>query len=457
MVIRQIKTNVMESVSKSNLGTLREALESGTLQQVQAMVNTLHPGEIALLIESLPPPERAVVWNLISGENEGEILVELNDEVRKKLVEEMDADEVVAATEGMDLDDLADLVADLPDAITRQIIESLSHQDRVRLESVLSFPENTAGGLMDPDTITVRPDVNLEVVLRYLRRSGQLPDNAAAVFVVDRDDHYIGALYIARLVTQPPERTVREVMDTSVEPIASDRPATDVATEFQSRDLLAAPVVDGNGRLIGQITVDDVIDVIQEQADHDILSMAGLDEEDDMFAPVVTSAQRRAIWLGLNLGTAFIAAAVVAIFKPTLEKVVILAVLMPVVASMGGIAGGQTLVLMIRGLALGRVQDSNTRWLLIKEIAVALLNGLSWAIVVALITVFFFSTWQVGAIIAAALAINLLTGALAGFVIPLILRRLRIDPALAGTVILTTITDVVGFVAFLGLGTLFLT
>ena len=447
----------MDTAINPHLGTLREALESGTLRQVQTLIDTLYPAEIALLLESLPQSERAVVWKLIGEEDGGDILVELNDEVRSMLIENMDAEEVVAATEGMELDDLADLVADLPGAITRQIIESLSQQDRERLESVLSFPEDTAGGLMDPETITVRPDVNLDVVLRYLRRSEELPDNTAAVFVVDRNDHYIGALYLTRLLTRDPESTVRDAMDTTIEPILSDRPAIDVATEFQNRDLLAAPVVNEQGKLIGQITVDDVMDVVQEQADHDILSMAGLDEDDDMFAPVVTSTQRRAIWLGVNLATAFLAAAVVAIFKPTLEKVVVLAVLMPVVASMGGIAGGQTLTLMIRGLALGRVQNSNARALLRKEIAVGLMNGLLWALVVAVVTIFFFSTWQVGAIIAAALAINLITAACAGFVIPLILQKLRIDPALAGTVVLTTITDIVGFVTFLGLGTLFLT
>jgi len=447
----------MESARKSHLGKLREALESGTLRQVKSLVNSLHPAEIARLLESLPPPERAVVWEVISDEDEGDVLVELNDEVRTKLLEEMAVEEVIAAIEGVELDDLADLVADLPEAITGRVIDSLSQRDRERLEAVLSFPEDSAGGIMNPDTISVRPDVSLEVVLRYLRRSGELPDKAAAVFVVDRNDRYIGVLYIARLVTRPPELVVREVMDQSLEPIASDRPATEVALEFQNRDLVSAPVVDENGKLIGQITVDDVMDVIQDKADHDILSMAGLDEEDDMFAPVVTSAQRRAIWLGVNLATAFMAAAVVAIFKPTIEKVVILAVLMPVVASMGGIAGSQTLTLMIRGLALGRVHESNARWLLTKEITVGLLNGLAWACVVAFVTVFFFSTWEVGMIIAAALAINLFTAAFAGFAIPLVLHKLRIDPALAGTVVLTTITDIVGFVALLGLGTIFLT
>jgi magnesium transporter len=293
-------------------------------------------------------------------------------------------------------------------------------------------------------------------VLRYLHRNVDLPDNTPSVFVVDRDGRYIGVLYIARLVTRDPATLVADVMDTSVAPIACDLPEKDVALEFQKRDLVSAAVVDDAGILIGQITVDDVIDVVQEQAGHNILRMAGLAEDDDMFAPVVSSTQRRAIWLGVNLATAFLAAAVVAIFKPTLEKVVVLAVLMPVVASMGGIAGSQTLTLMIRGLALGRVQDSNARWILGKEIAVGLLNGFAWAVVVTLVTVFFFSTWQVGLIIGSALTLTLLTAAFAGFAIPLLLHKLRIDPALAGTVILTTVTDIVGFVTFLGLGTIFL-
>ena len=285
-----------------------------------------------------------------------------------------------------------------------------------------------------------------------------MPDQAPSVFVVDRDDRYIGVLYLSRIVTHDPETLVRDVMDDSIAAIDANEPAVDVATLFQNLDLVSAPVIDEAGKLIGKITVDDVVDVIQEQADHDILSMAGLDEEDDMFAPVVTSAQRRAIWLGVNLATAFLAAAVVAIFRPALEQVVILAILMPVVASMGGIAGSQTLTLMIRGLALGRVQDSNARMLLRKEMAVGVLNGWRGPIVVAAVTIVLFnSSWQVGAIIGTALIISLIAAALAGFAIPLILSKLRIDPALAGTVVLTTITDIVGFATFLGLGTLFLT
>ena len=446
----------MEPEKKTHLGTLLQALESDSLRDVQDTLDRLHPAQIAHLLESLPLRERAIVWNLIADDIQGEILVELNDEVRAKLLEEMDAEEVVAAIEGMEMDDLADLVADLPEFVTDRVIESLSRDDRTQLESVLSFPEDTAGGLMDPDTISVRSDVTLRVVLRYLHRNAALPDKTPSVFVVDRANHYIGVLYFARLVTHGPNDIVAEVMDQSVTPIACDCSAKDVAREFQHRDLVSAAVVDNDGTLIGQITVDDVMDVVQEQADHDILRMAGLAEDDDMFAPVVSSTQRRAIWLGVNLATAFLAAAVVAIFKPALEQIVALAILMPVVASMGGIAGSQTLTLMIRGMALGRVQDSNARWLLGKEIAVGLLNGLAWSVVVTLVTIFFFSTWQVGLIIGSALAMTLLTAAFAGFAIPLILQKLKIDPALAGTVILTTVTDIVGFVTFLGLGTIFL-
>ncbi len=446
----------MESAKKSHLADVRAALANNDVRGVHGTVNALHPADIALLLESLPVPERDAVWPLIDDDIEGEILVELNDEVRQGLLETMDVAAVVAAMRDMELDDLADVVADLPATMSERVIAALPAQDRERLRSVLAYDEDSAGGIMDPDVISVRSDVTLEVVMRYLRRAGEMPDGTPAVLIVDRDHRFVGMLYLTRLVTQDPEARVADVMDATAQPIPAHWSAGSVAQEFKSHDLLLAAVVDDDGRLIGQITADDVMSVIQEQADHDFLGMAGLDEEDDIFAPIVTSARRRAIWLGINLATAFLAAAVVALFKPALEKIVILAVLMPVVASMGGIAGSQTLTLMIRGMALGRVQDSNARWLLIKEVSVGLLNGLGWAIIVAFVTLLFFGTWQVAFIIAAALIVSLLAAALAGFSIPLLLRRLRIDPALAGTVILTTVTDVVGFAAFLGLATLYL-
>jgi magnesium transporter len=275
--------------------------------------------------------------------------------------------------------------------------------------------------------------------------------------VVDRHDRYLGTLYVSRLVTRDPESTAADVMDTDVTPIPATMPDAEVAREFKDRDLVSAPVVDERGHLLGQITVDDVVDVIIEEADEDIRRLAGLPEEDDMFAPVLTSARRRAVWLGINVATAFLAASVVGLFQPTLDKVVVLAVLMPIVASMGGIAGNQVVTLMVRGLALGRVQDSNARWLLAKEVGVALINGCAWAIVVAVGARLFFTDWLVGGVLGAALVINLLVAALTGFAVPLALTKLRIDPALAGTVVLTTVTDCIGFAVFLGLGTMFLT
>jgi magnesium transporter len=447
----------LEATTKIDLGKLSDALEQGLMQRAAGLMADLNPAEIALLMESLPPARRNIVWNLISEEDDAEVLAALNDEVRTRLVEGMDTAELLNATEGMELDDLADVLADLPESITQQVIRSLDQRDRERLEAVLSYPEDSAGGLMNPKTVTVRPNVTLEVVQRYLRGLGNLPDNTYSLFVVDRNDKYMGKLRVARIVTDDPDQLVRDAMDSDAQTFAAEMPATDVARQFQNLDLVSAPVVDENGRLLGQITIDDVVDVIREQADHDILRMAGLDEEDDIFAPVVASAGRRAIWLGINLATAFVAAAVVDQFKDTLEQVVVLAVLMPVVASMGGVAGTQTLTLMIRGMALGRVEDSNARWLLTKEVAVGMLNGFAWAAVVLLVTIVFFAEWDVGLVIGAAVAINLIVAAFAGFIVPLILQRMKIDPALAGGVVLTTITDVVGFITFLGLGTLFLT
>jgi len=447
----------MKKDIKSDLDQLSVLIEDGAPEQLAAIVAELHPSEVALLIESLPPEKRQIVWDFTNTDDEGDVLLELNDAVRTGLLERITAEEVLAATEGMELDDLADLVADLPQDITDEVIKSLSIRDRQRLESVMAWPEDTAGGLMNPDAVSVQPDVTVDLALRYLRTLGELPDNTNSIFVVDTQDRYQGTVLLSKLVTSNPQTQVKEILDKEAEAIDVSASEAEVAKVFTGLDMVTAAVVNDAGLLLGQITIDDVVDVIQELADHDILSRAGLDEDDDMFAPVVSSSRRRAVWLGANLATGFLAAAVVSLFQPTIEKVVVLAVLMPVVASMGGIAGSQTLTLMIRGIALGRVQDSNQRWLLRKELSVAVLNGIIWAAVVAVVTMLFFASWKVGVIIAAALAINLLAAALAGFSIPLILRRLNIDPALAGGVVLTTFTDVIGFVAFLGLGALFLT
>ncbi len=438
------------------LAQLRTALEHGALRQAQRLVNVLHPAEVALLLESLPPAQRELVWEFVDPELEGDVLLELHEDVRAELIGEMDDAELVAATEGMEVDDLADLLADVPETVTRQVLKSMDQQDRERLSAVLAYPEDSAGGLMNTDTVSVRADVSLEVVLRYLRMRGELPDRTDSLYVVDRHDAYLGLLPLTRLLTDDPERTVAEVMDTAATGIAPATPASEVAMLFQDRDLLSAPVVDADGRLLGRITVDDVVDVIREEAAHPLMSMAGLDEEDDVFAGIRKSTRRRAVWLGINLATAFLASWVVGLFDATIEKVVALAVLMPIVASMGGIAGTQTVTLIIRGLALGQVQGSNARWLLFKELAVGSLNGLVWATVVAVATWAWFGQWKIALIIFAAMLINLCAAALTGVLVPLLLKRFRIDPALAGGVILTTVTDCVGFAALLGLGALFL-
>jgi len=320
----------------------------------------------------------------------------------------------------------------------------------------MAYPEDSAGGLMNPDVVTLRPDVTLDVVLRYLRIRDELPGGTDALFVVDRHDRCLGALPLTRLLGADPALTVADLMDREAVVVPADMEDGEVATLFENRDLLSAAVVEADGRLVGRITVDDVVDVIREEGEHTVMSMAGLDEDTDMFAPVMESTRRRAVWLGVNLATAFVAAWVVGLFQATIDKVVALAVLMPIVASMGGIAGTQTLTLMIRGLALGQVQSSNTRWLLAREIAVGLINGLAWSLVVATATLIWFRSWELGGIIALALMANLVAAALAGVTIPLVLQRLKVDPALAGGVVLTTVTDVVGFTAFLGLGALLL-
>lgn len=440
----------------SRLAAIQAALAAGRLRGADRMVDAMHPAETALLLESLPPAQRALVWELVDAGVQGDVLVELSEEVRSELLSEMQPHELVAAAEGLAVDDLADLLAELPEAVTRQVLKSMDQQDRDRLSAVLAFPEDSAGGLMNTDTVTVRPDVPIEVVLRYLRMRGELPERTDCLFVVDRNDRYLGALPVARLLTVDPDRIVSSEMDPEVAPILPAAPASEVARLFETRDLLSAAVVADDGRLLGRITVDDVVDVVREQAEHPALAAAGLEDEDDVFAGVRKSARRRALWLGINLLTALLASWVVGLFEATIEKVVALAVLMPVVASMGGIAGTQTVTLIIRGIALGQVQPSNARWLFFKELSVGALNGLVWAAAVAIATWLWFGTWDVAAVIFVAIVINLVAASIAGVLIPLTLKRMRIDPALAGGVILTTVTDVVGFAALLGLGALFL-
>ena len=442
--------------TQANLALLRERLDSGRMRSARIMINSMHPSELARLLESLPRNQRAVLWDMIGPDLEGDVLVELADEVSDDLIESMRTEDLILAAEGMETDDLADLLADLPEAVTREVLQSLDSTDRERVQQVLAYDEDTAGGLMNVDIVTVRPDVTLEVVARYLRAHGEMPDGTDSIYVVNRNNEYLGSLFLSRVLITDPEELVSTVMSTDVLPIPAHTPSTQVVWEFENRDLLSSPVVDENHHVVGRITVDDVVDVIRDEAEHSLMSAAGLDEEDDMFAPVVKSATRRAIWLGVNLATAFLAAAVVDQFQTTIDKIVLLAVLMPVVPSMGGVAGMQSLTIITRAIALGQIDKTNAPGILRKEVAVGLLNGLSWAVVVATATFLWFGDWRIGGVIGAALIVNLVVAACSGFAIPLALKRLGIDPALAGGVVLTTVTDVVGYAAFLGLGALLL-
>ncbi len=444
------------TTSSHRLEILTEALDSGAASQIRKLLSNLHSAEIADLLESFPHGPREILWGLVQPDDHGETLVHLNDEVRAGLIDAMNTDDLVAATEGLDADDLADLIKDLPGAVIQEILHSMDKQNRDRLVSVLYYPEDTAGGLMNVDTVTVRADVTLDVVLRYLRLHIDIPDNTDNLIVVDRNDNYKGILPLSRLLTNDPELLVAEIMNGETAAISATMEDTEVARLFETHDLVSAPVISEEGKLLGRITIDDVVDVIREDADHSLLRLAGLDEEDDTFAPVVKSARRRAVWLGINLFTALLASWVIGLFQATLEQVVALAVLMPIVASMGGIAGSQTLIIVIRGMALGQIGHTNARWLMYKELAVSALNGVGWAVVVAVIAATWFHDQTIGIIIGAALIINLIFAAVAGLSIPFLLQTMNVDPAHAGTVLLTTVTDIVGFMVFLGLGTIFL-
>ena len=440
---------------QDTLDKLTLALDSGAFVDVRRMLNGLPPADIAHLLESSPPKFRNILWKLIEVDVEGEVLGELPDDLQAHFLSRMDAAEVATITEGLEDDDIADILQQLPDRITREVLNAMDHQDRARLEQVMHYPDNVAGGLMNTDAITIRARLTLDVVLRYLRRHEQIPEMTDNLIVVNRSDQFIGLLPLRTLLVADPSATVREMMATDVDPIPVNTPDDEVARLFERNDWVSAPVVDDSGKLLGRITIDDVVDVIREDADHSFMSMAGLNEEEDTFAPVAKAAPRRAVWLGINLITAFIAAAAINMFHDTIEKVVALAVLMPIVASMGGIAGTQTLTVLVRGIAMGQVGKNNQTWLLTREVAIGFLNGMLWAAVVAVAASLWFDDWHIGLIIAAAMIINLVTAAFTGAALPLLLTRLNIDPALAGGVILTTVTDVVGFVAFLGLATLF--
>jgi len=444
-----------EPTTQNPTDRVTELLDQGTLGDVRGMLLRMASADVAHLLESSPPRYRHLLWQLLDESCQAEVLSELGEELKLGFLSNMQPSEVAQLTGQLDDDDVADILQQLPDQVTSEVLDAMDAQDRARLEQVMLYPDDSAGGLMNTDTITVRADLSLDVVLRYLRRHDSIPDMTDSLIVVTRDDRYLGLLPLPVLLVSDPERSVRDTMDTARQPLAVDTPDDEVARLFERNDWVSAPVVDASGRLLGRITIDDVVDVIREDADHSLMSMAGLDEEEDTFAPVMKTARRRSVWLGINLITALAASSVINLFQGTIEKVVALAVLMPIVASMGGIAGTQTITILVRALAMDQISRRNRGWLIRRELLVGLANGLTWALVVATAAALWFDDVLLGAIIAGAMVINLVTAGIAGATLPLALDRLRIDPALAGGVLVTTVTDVIGFFAFLGMATYF--
>jgi len=419
------------------------------------MLNGLPAADTAHLIESSPPPTRNVIWSLVAEKNRSDVLSYLSDELQTLFASRMESAELAALSPDLETDDLVDILQQLPDRVTWEVLQAMDEQDRQRVAQAIDYSDTTAGGLMNTDTITVRAMHSIDVVLRYLRRHDEIPAMTDSVYVVNRKDKLIGLLPLGRVLVSNPQNTVREIMLTDFEAIPVEMSDFDVAKLFERNDWVSSPVVNDEGKLLGRITIDDIVDVIREDADHSLMSMAGLDEEEDTFAPVFKTTPRRAIWLGVNLATTFIAASVINLFQGAIDKVVALAILMPVVASMGGVAGTQTLTIVIRGLAVGHIEKHNQRWLINREFFVGIINAVIWSLVVAVVATWWFEDTTIGIIIAAAMVITLITAAVSGAVLPLALQRMNIDPAIAGGVALTTVTDVVGFMSFLGLATLF--
>jgi len=455
-----VKTGNNNGETPADRDTLQSALEAGDNARIARLLESMHPAEVADAMEGLPRELRGELWPHVPTRDKGEVLIETHGPVREQLIEATGKSELLQALASLEMDELADLDEDLPVSIVDAVVQAMDAQTRQRYEAVRTYPDDTAGGLMDVDAAAVRADVSLKAVLRYLRSirksEGKLPEHLDSLMVVDRADAYLGMLRLSDVVSLETATRVGEVMLTEVPAIPVDLPAAQVARLFSDQDLISAAVVDADGRLLGRITIDDVVDVMREQSEHEVMSRVGLTEKTDLFGPILSSSAQRGLWLGVNLVNAFVAAWVIGLFEDSIDKIVALAVLMPVVASMGGVAGNQTLTLVTRGVALEQIGKGNAGRLLLRELATGLLNGMFWAVVVATVAVLWFGDVRLGAVFGFALVLNLLTGALAGTLVPLSLQRMGIDPALAGGVVLTAATDVVGFLSFLGLATLFL-
>ena len=449
-------TELVTGSNQANLERINLALSQGAIARARQLINEdLAAPDIAHLLSSVPPKQRTILWNLVEAEAlAADVLAYLGEEERSEIVSRLEPEELANLIESFEFDDKVDLLQELPESVIEEVLLSMDSQDRQRVEDVLSYDEDSAGGLMNTDVVTVRPDITIDVVLRYIRRYRELPPMTDNLWVVNRRDEFIGQVPISKILISDPTTTIREIMETEIEPLIVSTHEDEVAQRFERLDLVSAPVVNENGKLLGRITIDDVVDVIRASADHSLMSQAGLDEDEDIFAPLVRTVRRRSIWLGINLLTAFLASAVIGMFEATLEQVVALAILMPVVASMGGIAGTQALTIVIRGMALGRVGSANIRALLSREVVIGSANGLFWSTIVGLAAYVWFGDFTLGYVIAIAIIVNLIVAALVGTLLPGFLKSMQIDPALAGGVVLTTVTDVVGFFCFLGVATL---
>ena len=444
----------MDNVSKNNLKIILDDSSNLSLNQIRRLLNKMSSPEIAHALESSPPKQRNLLFSLLETNEEGDVLADLGEEIQQDLVSNISNEELSEAVKELELDEIVDILHNLPKERMNLILSKMSLRDRKRIEQVLTYPDNTAGGLLNTDVISVRPNHSIEVVINYLRGQEELPDNTDKIFVVSKDDHYVGELSISKIITSQLSLTVREVMDTEIVPLSADQDDKEVAIIFERNDLISSAVIDESGKLLGRVTIDDVVDVIREDADQNFLGMAGVAE--DTFAPPGRAAKSRVFWLSMNLFTAFIASVTINIFQDVLEQIVYLAILMPIVASMGGVAATQTLTIVLRGLTLEQINSSNLRWLFKRELAVSILNGIVLSVLVGLITYMWFGEIILAILISCALIINLISSVIAGIFVPLILRRLRQDPAIAGSVVVTTVTDVVGFLSFLGLATIFL-
>ena len=443
-----------ESNVNDNLKIILDDASNLSLNQIRRLLSKMTAPEIAHALESSPPKQRNLLFSLLKTEEEGDVLFELGEEIQQDLVSNISNEELIEAVKELELDEIVDILQNLPEERMNKILSNMSLVDRKRIEIGLTFPDNTAGGLLNTDVISVRPNNSINEVITYLRDQVDLPENTDKIFVVNNENEYLGELLISKIITSKPTMLVREIMETEFPSIDADLDDKEVATLFERNDLISSPVVDKDGKLIGRITIDDVVDVIREDADQNLLGMAGVAE--DTFAPPGRAAKSRVFWLSMNLVTAFIAASTINLFQEVIDKIVYLAVLMPIVASMGGVAATQTLTIVLRGLTLEQINTSNIRWLFKRELAVSILNGMVLSILVGFVTLSWFKDITIAILISCALVINLISSVIAGILVPLILRKFNQDPAIGGSVVVTTVTDVVGFLSFLGLATIYL-